>query len=44
MKNKINVSIIGLGNVGSEYLQFFLNKKNIKKIFINDKFKKFITF
>ena len=39
MKNKINVSIIGLGNVGSEYLQFFLKQKNIKKIFINDKFK-----
>jgi len=39
MKNKINVSIVGLGNVGSEYLKFFRNQKNIKNIFINDKFK-----
>ncbi len=44
MKNKINVSIIGLGNVGSEYLKFFCKQKNIKKIFINDKFKDLTSF
>ena len=26
MKNNINVSIVGLGNVGSEYLKFFRNQ------------------
>ena len=29
----------GLGNVGSEYLKFFRNQKNIKNIFIIDKLK-----
>ena len=39
MINRINVSIVGLGNVGSEYLKFFKKQKKIKKIFIFDIFK-----
>ena len=39
MINRINVSIVGLGNVGSEYLKFFKKQKKIKKNFIFDIFK-----